>query len=268
MTLSVVIPWSNRPVLGEALAGNAGFLRKSGIEVIVVNGGGARRQLERLAVDHGWPRIRIVHIPSRAAFNKSECLNLGVSLARGRTIFVLDADVILTRGFIDRAIRTLREDAPCFVSVAKVIESAPEMQAERWNPESAIRQRVEKTTLTAASGRVATFEYRSTRDGTRTGPGLVVAGRRHFIAVQGFNSNLKGWGFEDYDFQVRLQLSLGLKRKTFGRVLHLSHSRVALPEGGARNKAACLRNYNQGLFLGTYDADVRRLKDRAIEVLV
>jgi len=268
MTLSVLIPWCNRPVLGETLANNARRLRKSGIEVLVVNGGGAKDQVESLIEEHGWPRIRIVHTRSRTAFNKSECLNLGVSLARGRFVFVLDADVILTDGFLEKAIEAIGNGDPCFASVARVIESDPDTRPERWNPESAILQRVFSTKLTTPAGITATVEYRTTRNGTRTGPGLVVVSRRHFIAVQGFNSNLKGWGYEDYDFQLRLQLLLGLKRRTFGRVLHLSHRGVVRRGSDYRNRNECFRNYGHGLFLGTYHADVRRLKDHAVEVMI
>ena len=116
------------------------------------------------------------------------------------------------------------------------------------------------------AGRTATIEHRMTSDGTRTGSGLIVVDREHFIEVQGFNSQLEGWGFEDYDLQIRLQLLLGLKRKTFGEAIHLSHRSAFRRETNSRNEAACFSNYKQGLFHGTYADDVARLKDGAIEI--
>ena len=112
----------------------------------------------------------------------------------------------------------------------------------------------------SATGATATIVHRVTRDGTRTGPGLVVVARKHFLAVGGFNSALTGWGFEDYDFQIRLQLMLGLKRRTFGRALHLSHESVDGRETDWRNQQTCLENYGRGLFTGTYRADIERWK--------
>lgn len=264
MKLSVVVPWFNRPELGRTLTENASQLRKPGTEVLIVNGGGRQRALEGLVKDHGWPRIRMVHVPAMT-FNKPACLNLGVSLARAGAILILDADVILKGAFVQRACGAVSNGGGCFASVAKVVESAPEKVPHRWNRGAAIHQRSTTTRITSASGTTATIVHTVTRDGTRTGPGLIVVARKHFIAVGGFNSHLTGWGFEDYDFQLRLQLLLGLKRKTFGRAIHLSHESVDGRETDWRNQQTCLENYSRGLFTGTYRADLERWKQHAVE---
>ncbi|MEP7366375.1 MAG: glycosyltransferase [Acidobacteriota bacterium] len=263
MRLSVVIPWCNRLELGRSLSENASQLQQPGIEVLVVNGGGRRLDLEGISKDHGWPRLRIVHAPT-TAFNKPECLNLGVAFARANLIFVLDADVILTGAFVQKAISAVSNDANFFVSVAKVIESAPEKVPHRWNRNAAVLERRITTRITTPTGTTATVVHSVTREGTRTGPGLIVVGRKQFIAAGGFNSNLTGWGFEDYDFQIRLQLRLGLKRKTFGRAIHLSHENVDGRATDYRNQRICYENYDRGLFTGTYRADIKRLKPHAV----
>ena len=263
MKLSVVIPWSNRSELRRSLTENAFHLRKRGIEVVLVNGGGSLPEVESIARDAGWSGIRVVHVPA-ATFNKPICLNLGAAFARAKTIFLLDADVVLTGGFLQKACNTVQNGA-CFVSIAKVIESEPDKVPHRWNRDAAIRQRSSTTRFTTANGRKATIVHTVTCDGTRTGPGLIVVARKHFVAVGGFNSNLTGWGFEDYDFQIRLQLLLGLKRRTFGRAVHLSHESVDGRETDWRNQQTCLENYGRGMFTGTYRADIERWKQQAVE---
>lgn len=267
MKLSVVIPWFNRSELSRTLTENASQLQQPGIEVLLVNGGGRRLEAEGIARDHGWPRIRVVYVPIET-FNKPACLNLGVAFARAKAVFVLDADVILAGAFVRKACDVIAGGANCFVSVAKVTESAPEKVPHRWNRGAAIHERSITTRLTTAAGRRANIVHTVTRDGTRTGPGLIVVERKHYLAVEGFNSNLTGWGFEDYDFQLRLQLLLGLKRKTFGRALHLSHESADGRETDWRNQQICLENYGRGVFTGTYRADIARWKRHAVETRV
>ena len=257
MKLSVLIPWKNRPELGEALERNACLLQQEHIEVLVVNDGGDPEELNRLVRDHGWPEVRIVHIAGVHEFNKPECLNIGASFAAGETLFVLDADVIPDRDFLEQALNGIRCE-PSFVSIYKISESDPEKAPGRWDASSAISRNVVKWEITARSGRVATAEFRMTNDGTRTGPGMIVVDREHFVSVQGFNSQLRGWGFEDYDLQIRLQLLIGLKRKALGTAVHLSHARPA--QDDRSNQDLCFKNYKKGIFLGTYDADIARLR--------
>ena len=47
--------------------------------------------------------------------------------------------------------------------------------------------------------------------------------RNDFLAVDGMNSALAGWGFEDDDFLLRLQLGAGLRATAMGTVTHLTH---------------------------------------------
>ena len=104
-------------------------------------------------------------------------------------------------------------------------------------------------------------------NGTRSGVGLVLVRRKHFIAVQGLNSDLRGWGYEDFDFQIRLQLGLGLERISLGQAQHVSHPpspTAALSP--SRNIAIAWQNYAKGKLEGTFNSDVDRLKDKVVEL--
>ena len=258
MRLSVIIPWRDRPELAEALQANASHLRRPGIEVLVVNGGGDRRAIEQLLQSRGWPGILEIHFASSEAFNKSECVNLGAFHAQGEALFILDADVVLTDGYLDQALKKI-EAGDAFTSVAVVRESAPEKLPKRWDRASAIHETALIREFASTNGNTATMEFRMSMDGVRTGPGLVMLQRPHFVEVQGFNSNLQGWGFEDFDLQLRLQLLLGLRRETFGEAIHLTHELAARDRPDQSNEAECLENYKQGRLHGTYNADAARL---------
>ncbi|MBI1354545.1 MAG: glycosyltransferase [Acidobacteria bacterium] len=257
MKLSVLTPWKDRSELAETLERNEPLLRRDDVELLLVNGGGDADALERLVRGHGWTGIRLLRLGGATEFNKSECLNLGAARARGECLFVLDADVAPAPDFLEQALAEVRAEH-CFVSIERITESAPEKVPGRWDPNSEIACNAVRREITSRAGRTATVEFRMASDGSRTGPGMIVVRRDHFFEVQGFNSRLTGWGFEDYDLQIRLQLLLGLQRKTLGAAVHLTHERTAQEESNARNRELCFANYKRGLFLGSLGADVER----------
>jgi hypothetical protein len=262
MNVSVIIPWRNRPAIRETLSKNAERLIASGAEVLIVNGGGDLKQLRELTSNPVRGAIRLVDLPGVGVFNKSECLNIGAFSSRTGHVFVLDADIVLTTDFLEQALEAISCDA-CFVSVAEVIESEPN---NLGLPRSLVLKWVTTTELLYEGGRTASIQFGVDKYGIRTGPGLVVVKKEHFIAVGGFNSKLQGWGYEDYDFQIRLQLGLGLKRISLGQVQHLSHPRSQTAgASNARNTATCKENYERGELQGTFSADVSRWEGKAVE---
>lgn len=93
--------------------------------------------------------------------------------------------------------------------------------------------------------------------------GLCPAGYRTALAL----ANLRGWGYEDFDFQIRLQLGLGLERVSLGQAQHVTHpptSTAALSH--ARNIAIAWHNYSEGKLDGTFNSDVDRLKNSVVEL--
>ena len=93
--VSVVVPWSNRRAIGEALGGNAAWLRSTGAQLLIVNCSGDRAALAS-SIPEGLPgSAKIVHIAAKA-FNKSLALNLGAFHARSDVLLFLDADVVLS----------------------------------------------------------------------------------------------------------------------------------------------------------------------------
>jgi len=252
--VSVIIPWRGRPELAMTLRKNSEKLAAAGAEILVVSGGGDINLVRKLIEDSGRQGVSLLDLEGMEPFNKSACLNVGAIYATGEILFTLDADVVLNTSFLEDAIEAVKS-GPCFVSAAERLESDPSKQGERWNPESKVTEQSSIYRLAAENGRSATYEYSDRREGIRTGPGDIVIRRKDYLEIGGFNSQLVGWGFEDYDFQIRVQLGLGLERRTFGQVLHVSHE-----YGGGRttlgaNKSVAFKNYAEGNYLGSFEQD-------------
>jgi hypothetical protein len=94
------------------------------------------------------------------------------------------------------------------------------------------------------------------------------------LEIHGYSSELETWGWEDDDILVRVQYALGLRRIQKGAALHLTHGddrrilRGPRGQSDQLNFLKCCRNYNKGLFLGTYGSDVARAADKVTETHV
>lgn len=256
----MVIAWRDRPELAETLAHNARHLAAHDAEIVVVNCGGQptaalTEALARLAL----PRLRWLDVPV-PRFNKSLALNLGAWAARAGRLFFLDADVLLEPDVLPAALGHL-DAGPCLVTVERVRES----QAAPAPSYPALAEIAYTIELVTPDGRTAQVETNRVRpgDGSRSGPGLVLLPRDQFLAVDGMNAALEGWGWEDLDLLARLQLALGLPRRRAGTVVHLSHGddRRALlgrSRGATENDnfQRCLANLGAGNYHGTFARDV------------
>ncbi|MEM7151667.1 MAG: glycosyltransferase family 2 protein [Myxococcota bacterium] len=267
--LSVIIPWCDRAELPRTLADNAAIFERHGVEVVVVNCAGDEQWLADAMRDLAVPVTR-VDVPADG-FNKALALNLGVHAARGRHLFFLDCDVILDADFVDEALGRVASGE--FVTVEQVVESeAPEVSPTPVQGVQGVQGIANAVGLVTAQGETVWIETNRLRfdDGSRSGPGLIVLQRDHFEAIDGMNSDLVGWGWEDLDLVARLQLSGLARRRALGRVVHLSHGNAKRAGGDTAgtehdNFSVCLANYRLGYHRGTYADDVETCAD-AIEI--
>lgn len=257
VSVSVVIPWKDRPALRDTLLANERYFSPDRCEVIVANCGGDRERLAEIVA--GTPVAVRTVAASLTRFNKSHALNIGVSATTGAVLLLLDADVVLKTDLIELA--RANANAGTFCTVAWVEESD---RAQAPAPAEGV-ELAYFTEITVPGGRRIRLETNRVRphQGLRSGPGLIAVRREHFLAVGGMNAELEGWGFEDLDLVARLQFELGLERVQAGEVLHLSHpddARVLFGQTRAESERAnyltCLANYSAGMFQGSYEQDV------------
>ena len=264
--VTIVIPWCNRAEIAKSLPRNTEWLAAAQAEVIIVSSACDLNTLRQLIATCSYPGLRLLHIEGVEHFNKPECLNLGASCSRTDWVLTLDADIILSADFLETGLKAIA-DQERFATVKEVVELGPEVRTLPSDPQGAIVQRIITTQVVHENGHTASIEYSVDKHGTRSGVGLVLVKREHFIAVQGLNSSLRGWGYEDFDFQIRLQLGRGLERISLGQARHVSHPpALSAAVSHSRNIAIAWQNYAQGKLDGTYNSDVDRLKDKVIEL--
>jgi GT2 family glycosyltransferase len=184
-------------------------------------------------------------------------LNIGVSAAETPLVLLLDADIRLDSNSISEMQNGLMDNA--FVTVAEVREWG---RPKSYPTEVAHLESIRHITELTINGRRVSAEtsYVSVPHGCRSGPGLVLLRKDDYIRVGGMNSELRGWGWEDIDLVIRLQLS-GLSRITAGRVHHVAHEHLPTNSSSqARNADHCLANYAIGKLTGTYDEDISNLR--------
>lgn len=252
--LTAVIPWCNRLELQQTLPDNMEVFGTC--EVVVVNVGGDLRTLSGILHKSHYQNLTVLDVPIQA-FNKCLALNIGVWHSHTDNILLLDADILITEDLLSEAQSAL--DRNTFVTVPKGRESDPARHPQTLHSTPFIAERLQITELTFADGRTATVEFWQGSCG-RSLAGLMLLRKADYLAVEGSNSKLFGWGFEDYDLQIRLQTHLGLRRvSATNAAAHMTHEIPKLATRSAsenRNLRVALASYASGNFLGTYSTDV------------
>jgi Glycosyltransferase like family 2 len=266
---SVIIPWFRRPEVRQTLEANAGMFERHSAEVIIVNCGAAPDELTPFIRDVPVSVLRHIVIPT-ASFNKSLANNIGALCSSGRFLFFSDADILLRSDLLSRARATL-ERQRCFVKIRAVHESQPKARPAL----QCVKRIVETRDIVFANARRVRLRFFQTGFGSRCGSGLLLMRKRHLLAAGGFNSALHGWGFEDIDLHIRLQVMANISLVAVGSVVHLTHGddtrnirSGSREDDTARNVEICFENYSRGMYTGSYVEDVRQWRHAIREVPV
>jgi hypothetical protein len=169
---------------------------------------------------------KYVFAPKPDLFNKCWAVNVGVRDAHPAAplVCVLDADALVDREFVDRNTRRFhRAGAGAFLPFRDLfyLDDA----ASAW----AVRERcLRHQERPRAAGLRGFLVHRS--------PGVCVWLRRDvFDAVQGMDERFEGWGREDIDFVLRIQLATAFDQYD-DQMIHLHHPSSAwLSDGQTRN---------------------------------
>jgi glycosyltransferase involved in cell wall biosynthesis len=264
-SFGIVVTWRDRPELSRALPSLTRCAERHGGNVTVVNYGGSIEQLSALL--HGTSKpLTIVTVRDQRCFNKARAQNIGAAHASSRLLFFCDCDILIDDGAIDDLVAKVRADEGRFGTVAGVTET--ERNARKAGNVVMFGYHLN---VRLANGRTLEIvdNEEDAEDGTRQAPGLLVAHRRSFERVNGYNGRLQGWGWEDQDMIARLTLEEGLFRIHSGHVRHISHGDDARMrhypaakdrwESRDRMFREALANYDRGDLSGTLAADVSQL---------
>ena len=217
MSISIVIPWCDRPELATTLHRTASLLDKPGLELICVNMGGDFA-LMRACMPPTLPRWTCIDAGG-AHFNKARCMNVGLALSKSDSVLFLDADVVLLDDVLLR-------DGPCDATVY-VLGDVSESVNESIAPLLGNVRRVDHhVTFHLRGARKITIQTNSLDFDrqTRSAPGIMKTARKSLAAVGGLNGHLDGWGWEDLDLLCRLIYKEDCIVVPVSSGVHLSHS--------------------------------------------
>lgn len=265
--VSIVVSWRDRQELHQALPALLATVEGLGGELLVVNFGGDPGFFREQVGTHRG-RLAAIEVSDQRYFNKSSAHNLGIRHTRHALVFFCDCDIVLAEGSVAALAARLEAQPGTFGTLAGVRESSRNARGAGHVTCFGYELRIR-----TADGRFLRIvdNEEDADDGTRQAPGLLMARRADLLRINGYNSRLIGWGWEDQDMIARLTLGAGLERISEGHAVHLSHddeARVAhYPiadrwESRDRMFRQALANYDRADFRGTYDADCERLPAR------
>lgn len=261
--LSIIVSWKNRiEILQsiESLLQTAIYLNG---ELIIVNFDGDRGYLDKLNKAH-VPNLKIVNVSNQPMFNKAASNNIGAANSQFEHLFFCDCDIIIDPIIIKNLFDKITSNTKYFGTLAGVKEtilnSIQNNHIISFGYELVIKTKDNRKLIIKDSEEDA-------NDGTRNAPGLLMTSKENFISVNGYNSNLVGWGWEDQDMIGRLTLGGGFERIIFGNAIHISHNDIERTKHyplsnrwESRDKMfrQALMNYDQNNFSGTFNLDIQK----------
>jgi GT2 family glycosyltransferase len=261
--LSIIVTWRNRNELRGALPSLVETARRLDGEVVIVNFGGDAGLLARQTegLEHA---VQVVELRNQRYFHKTKAQNLGAQFAQRDILFFCDCDIIVEPDVIATLVNRLDTTPGTFATLKGVRETEQNSRQARNVVRFGYRLDVK-----IRNGRELSIidNEEDANDGTRQAPGLLLVRRRDFLAVNGYNGRLHGWGWEDQDMISRLTLGAGLVRHIDGHALHISHDDHArVSQYPVRNRwesrdkmfRQALAYYDDDDFRGTFTEDVEQ----------
>lgn len=262
--LSIIIPWYNRIELKNTFPPLIHYSSKIGGDVTLVNFGGDECLLnEQLSGIRN--KISVVHVRNVLGFNKPIAQNIGAYCSKQPYLFFCDCDILFTNPSLLMLLDKVQQQSNAFGTLSMVKES-------KLNAREAgnliMFGYILKLKISDGTEAMIVDNEEDATEGTRQAPGLLLVRRNDFENINGYNSELDGWGWEDQDMVCRLTLNTKLKRIAFGNAIHISHTDKERMQGyhnytnrwQSRDRMFrhALDNYNKGILIGTYTADISK----------
>lgn len=263
--LSMIVSWYNRHELQQALPSLVESMQAINGEIIIVNFGGDKSLLNKQIGDFKSQITVINLLNTNGKFNKPTAQNIGAHFATQPYLFFCDNDIILSPAVITELFSRVQITPETFGTVAKVNETKPNARGAG----NLILFGYELRLKIADGTEVRIIDNEEdANDGSRQAPGLLLVKKSDFKKINGYNSELEGWGWEDQDIICRLHLAAKLKRITYGLAMHISHDEASrmmaystfADRWQSRDHMfrCALANYDKNYFVGTYADDINK----------
>ena len=172
----------------------------------------------RVPVSHMWQEDK--------GFRKSAILNKAVASSRADYIIQIDGDCILHPHFIKDHLARVKENRFLFGSRVNIKASAVAEVLEMEKPRfSSFSKDIRNKTRNIRIPLVQRFYSAKSKFSGKTRGCNLSYWRKDFIAVNGYDETMEGWGREDSEFVIRL-LNSGVKGRRLrygGIVYHIHH---------------------------------------------
>lgn len=260
--ISIIVPWYNRIELKQSLPSIISCCEDIGGELVIVNFGGNKNILQK-QIESYEQKIVIINVQSARAFNKPIAQNIGAKYTKYSSLFFCDCDILFETNVIKTLLDKVTSQKNIFGTLQGVQETeinsrkAGNLEMFGYHLRLRIKDGTEVNIIDNEEDAAI---------GTRQAPGILLVKRQDFEKVEGYNSALDGWGWEDQDMICRLTLYAKLNRVNHGVALHISHDDKSRMIGYTNYQdrwqsrdimfRRALNNYDKNDFLGTYSKDI------------
>jgi hypothetical protein len=211
--------------------------------------------------------ISQINIP-KVEYNRSLAVNIGIYFSHARRIFISSPRIVLEMDLLLRVMHLL--DGGNFVTLRK-LESSPRQDSQLGGSAlSCAKLGFLKSVYLSTSIRTRwsdSIEITSQLAGKElirgdlSGANFVGARKEHLIGIEGYNSDLKLWGWESADVQIRLKRTFGLMHTEVGHVellplVRRGPSEQELMKVAEANFRTLTSRYSRGDLRGTYRRDL------------
>lgn len=181
--LSLIIPYRNRDIARVTNCLNSlAEQTYTNFEVVLVDNGSdvaIAQQIKALASNYTF--CNYIYLNTKGLiWNKSYAINVGVNAAKDATIMIVDVDLLFAPDFLQK-IATLHFDNSYYNYKCLYLPQNYNNNEHNW------------------------ASYNSSQlPNSGLSTGLVVAAKKDFVALNGYDEYYQGWGLEDDDFCNRL----------------------------------------------------------------
>jgi hypothetical protein len=275
--LSVIVPFSSREESRVTAEWFEPFSCAIRSEFVFVQAGPGRVIFDPMLELGRNGSARHIVIAGNMA-NRELAINIGLHFCRAPQLFIFDPGYVAEPGLLASIARSLDEDT--YVTVRRVFYGKSRLQDSAVSESGAsnglhLESMVRRTRLKVswADGRPIHLESQRDHylDGYKAGFNFMAVKKKHLLAVQGYNSDLKLSAWANADVQLRLERSIGLSHLEVGQVFLRTENSGMKGRGQEfmrivhNNFKILCERYAHGSNLGTYGRDVAAC-DNIIEV--